>query len=126
MLDLHTFGKSKAAHHLVRRLNELDNQPITRAVTNFLIGRNRLIKALTEISDRSARLTLARLLWDSINAEQVKDAPDIIQSLSKNVAIGAIKARIMNEVDYDADDYIIDVDESDLTVDGHEFDFESE
>lgn len=116
MLDLHTFGRSKAAGHLVRHLNELDNRYLTRYVTNFLIGRNRLVNALAEMPDRSARLTLANMLKDDINASHIKDAPEIVETLTKNVAISAIKARILCEPDYDADDY-------NIRATGGEFDF---
>lgn len=107
MLDLRTFGGSKGAAHLVHRLNELNNTKLNRNVTNFLIGKNRLVRALEEMPDRAARITFATMLKDNINASSIKDAPTLIETLSKNVAISAIKARIFCEPDYDADDYVI-------------------
>ena len=118
MLDLHTFGRSKAAAHLVHRLNELNNPYVTRYVTNFLIGRNRLVNALTEMPDRAARLTFANMLKDNINAARIKDAPTIIETLSKNVAMSALKARVLCEPEYDPEDYHLRV------TSGSEFDFE--
>ena len=107
MLDLRTFGGSRGAAHLVHRLNEINNSKLTRNVTNFLIGKNKLVRALEEMPDRAARITFANMLKDHINASHIKDAPELVETLSKNVAIGAIKARIFCEPEYDADDYDI-------------------
>ena len=119
MLDLNTFGRSKAAVHLVHRLNELGNPSVTRYVTKFLIGRNRMVNALIEMPDRSCRMTFAILLKDYINGARIKDAPEIIETLSKNVAMSALKARVLCEPEYDPDDY-------NIRATGMEFDFDTE
>ncbi len=120
MLSLHTFGASKAAVHLVHRLNELDSPYATRAVTNFLNRRNRMVHALVEMPDRSARITFANMLKDSINTFYIKDVPEIISTLTRNVALSAIKAHILCAPEYDPNDYNISA------TTGSEFDFEDE
>jgi hypothetical protein len=105
MLDLHTFGNSKGAEHLVHKLNELNDSRVTRNVTNFLTKRYQLVSALEEMPDRAARLTFATMLKDSINISVIKDAPELIVTLSRNVAISAVKARIFCEPEYDGSDY---------------------
>jgi len=119
MLDLYTFGRSKAAEHLVHRLNELNNIYVTRHVSNFLAPRNRMVNALTEMHDRSARITFAILLKNEINAATIKDAPEIITTLTKNVALSALKSRVLCKPEYDPDD-------DDIRAIGNEFDFELE
>lgn len=103
-LDLYTYGNSKAAVHLTHKLNEIGSKTLNRNVSRFLIQRHRLTQALEEMHDRSARLTFAVMLVNEINSVNIASAPEIVNSLAKNVAIGAIKSKILCAEEY-GDDY---------------------
>lgn len=96
MLDPTTFGNQTCALRLVELLNEREDPKLTRHVTNFLTTRNRMIAALTCIPGRKERLTFANMLKDEINDAAITDAPAIVESFAKNVAISRLKERVID------------------------------
>jgi hypothetical protein len=103
VLQTTTFGNRPCAIHLARLLDECDSPSLTRRVTNFLITRNRLIKALEFVPGRRERLELANMLKCSINATKLVDCPEIVESFAKNVAISHLRDKIFDTADLTED-----------------------
>jgi hypothetical protein len=100
-LDLNTFGKTPAAHYLVRRLNELQNKSLARACTVRVNAFNTScagIEYSVGFGAMSSKVgaNLLRLLREEATAIELVGTPaqevNFVANLLRNVIIGHIKS----------------------------------
>lgn len=90
MIDLYTFGNTKAAQSLVKILDEPQYKKFAKKVSRYLAGHNEMLNAITIIPDFKQRKKLLEIYRNyAIPTSLI--VPELIKSHMYNVLIGNIR-----------------------------------